>query len=290
MGFEGMTGTQIVVHDTPIKAAGEQHADALELQHAGDLAFQARVEVAEGTPGTCPDERPRIGLASGEAIIEPRESVFGGPVVYGLVVSELSGRFDGSTLDAEGRATEVDFVLGAAGIVSGGHEACAANASMNPVFGIIADNPEAMHEYAASDKSDLGSDYDPEVMDEVVGRAATTRDGGVYATWDETVLPTVLGDRAGHAIERLAPVPHEGRFLVRNKQAGSTVHQTTLYAELPGGAFSYDDQYAGKIERAVVTGPDPQRAELLARHAREAHIKAIAMALPNPELNQIDLN
>ena len=57
--------------------------------------------------GACGDERYRIGLLSGEEIVEPRPSVFGGPNIYGLYVAELAGVFANSPLSADERLVQV---------------------------------------------------------------------------------------------------------------------------------------------------------------------------------------
>src|SRR5579885_1999850 len=41
--------------------------------------------------GTCSDERERVGLLSGESKVEARPAVWGGPNIYGLYMTELTG-------------------------------------------------------------------------------------------------------------------------------------------------------------------------------------------------------
>lgn len=260
-----------------------------ELEAQADMARDCLREVRETTATTCIDERERIGTQDGNTNIEPRFSVPGGANVYGLYIAELSGYFDPqSPDDSQDRLSEVTSLLNENEVKSGGHEGCAANGGFNTVLGLIyGDNLDAGKEYA---RSQLGDDFDAEIYDQVVEYARITFDSGRYANWDETMLFKELGDTAGQVIEQLNG-KHEARTLLRVDVSGKTVDQTDLH-KLSNGEDSFvnDEGYCQRIEDIISDGPDAEHKQKLARHAREAVLSAIIVAVPNKLLYQINIS
>jgi len=70
-----------------------------------------------------------------------------------------------------------------------------------------------------------------------------------------------------------------------------TFDQTAVYNESVAGpgSFEVDDHYATAIEDAVVAGPDAEHKTVLARHAREVIIAAVAAVVPNETIFQADI-
>lgn len=277
------------IHESPVKALGEitLSQDALAKQ-ASYITESAAVIDYETVRGTCGDERERIGLRSGEAVVEPRPSVFGGPNIYGLYVAELAGVFKGSQSSPTERLRQVTRDLNRNKVASGGHEHCAAAAGFgDKVLPNIVANQELIRSYATSNKED----YDEEIMNEVFANATAVVEARTYAGWDgETALLEVLENEAGESVERLADVPHEGRTFVRTKRPNTTVDQSRLHS-VSGGedSFVHDDAYADRIENALASGPEAAKMKRLMEHAREAVLVGVALSVPNPELHQIDL-
>lgn len=286
------------IHEEAIKTNGAEQVprEALEQQAEAAVACLEAVDYGE-TPGTCGDERERVGLLDGSSRVEARPSVFGGPNIYGLGIAELTGYFGDADSDGETRLTRVTDLLedardsdGNPVIVSGGHVHCAANEKLNVWMGVIADNPDAVKAYA---RMNMGRHYDESLMDAVISRAAKVVASKRYGEWTEEVLQKVLGkEKADVEIERLADKPHEGVTLVRNKIPDSTVNQTKLVARsvIGEGSFVHDDPYAGAIEHVITSGPDAVRMKQQAEHAREAILAAVAAIVPNEEIYQLDLS
>lgn len=272
------------VLSAPIKNAGQSGADSSLVVRQSELTAQCLgyVDYASAR-GTCCDERRRTGLLSGKITVEMRPSIFGGPDIYGLAIGELTGIFQEENASGENRLRAAKRLLNDAGICSGGHVKCAANAMFNTWMTTIKEQPDTVKSYA---KQELGIHYDQTIMDEVVRNAGTCTGSGMYTSWDEDVLVRVLGNEAGEAMEVLADVPHEGYVVVRNKVPNSTIDQTALYdlSVLGRGTFDVDDDYAELIENIIISGGDNEHLTKLARHAREAIIAAIAGAVPNPLL------
>jgi len=289
--FDPMMATAVVT-EVPVKGAG----DVVSLEAAERQAVRIRahvVRVPKRARGTCRDEREREGLASGEETVEVRPSVDGGPNLYGLAVAELTGYFGDAPSSGEERLAEVTQVLEDSDeeILSGGHQDCAANGKLGVWLGRLSD-PSAKEKINDAMRNELGDEYDSELAHELFGHADATNQSGRYANWDETVLPRVLGDEAGQAIERLAPIKHDAKTLARNHIEGTTVHQNGLHEDGQNGgdgerSFVFDDWYAAKIEGVLSTGPEAGRMLKLARHARAAIVAAVNMAVPNPELYEV---
>lgn len=280
---------RVLTEQNPIKTNGEFLADPALITEQAEAARDSLVDVDYfAVPGTCSDERAREGILSGEPLVEARPSVLGGPTVYGLAVAELTGFFGEAETAGEARLATVAQRLEDVGILNGGHIKCAANAGFESWMRIMAEHPELVVPYV---EKEMGTRFDPITMAEVVHYAGDVVASGRYGGWSEEVLPRVLGDKSGSAIEKLRDVPHDGMTLVRQKVDGKTVDQTTLYERsvLGRGSFVFDDPYADLVEHAMTTGPDAARKKVVAEHAREAIIAAIAVALPNPELYQITL-
>lgn len=274
----------------PLKTAGEKIPDQLLGEQAAAAAAPGvLVEVNyKAQPGTCSDERPRVGLLSGEARVEPRPSTYGGPNVYLLAVAELTGFFapeDKST--GEARLRRITDLLEVAGFQSGGHRKCAANAGFGVWMRLMTENGESIRE---SVRSQLGDRYSPDAMSEVLEYAEAVVASGRYDDWNEDILQRVLGDKAGDAIEVLVDEPHGGKSEIRNNIPNTTVDQTPLAARSVVGKGSYvvDNPYAAALEQVVASGADAEQKLVVARHAREAIIAAIHMALPSTEIRQIN--
>lgn len=269
----------------PIKlTSGERTITVPELEQHADQAKQVMERVSLDQPGTCVDERARKCLISGEKT-QPRGSVPGGPTVYANYIAELIGFFSADSGDDEDRLRSVKGILDQEGIKSGGHVGCAANAGFNAVLGIVHDNQDALRVYA---RQNIGDQYQDDLMDQVFFFAEQAHSGGVYQDHQEDTLK-VLGDEAPVCIEELIG-EHEGRTLIRNYVGSYTVDQTKLHDATGEDSFVNDDWYASDIEQAVAKRSDnPEQAAVLARHAREAILAAVAQAVPNNELHQIVL-
>ena len=278
---------QTSILEAPIKGARTLTDE--QLQSQADIARQHTVEVDyHAVRGTCGDERERVGLADGSDIVEPRPSAFGGPNIYGLYMAELTGYFGDQQTSGEERLEHVTRLINSADIKSGGHQKCAANAGFATVLAKIGEAPTAFRDYA---KQNMGDAYNDNAMSLVFSYAQKAAESGAYVEWDETVLPRVLekvGDNPGEAIEVLADVPHEGLSLVRSDANNKTVDQTAVHHAGNGDSFVNDEQYCALIEAAVASGSNAVEASTLARHAREALLAAIAGAVPNEEINQIN--
>lgn len=277
----------IMIIETPIKTSGAEPIapELLERQ-----AEQARICLTtvdyRAVRGTCIDERPRLILLGGET--EARPSVPGGPDIFGLSIYELIGGLEKSDMSAAERLRYVKALINEGGIRSGGHTGCAANAGLVVWMRTIAENPDSVRAYA---ESQMGDRYRPELADQVAGNAVKFMDSGLYEAWTENLLADVYGEEAGDAIEKLEDVPHEGLTIVRNKIHGATVDQNELYLRsvVGKGSFVMDDAYADDIEHVLSSGPDAADNKLLAEHAREMILAAVAGAVPNEELYQINV-
>ena len=232
--------------------------------------------------GTCMDERPRIGLRSGEVTVGVRPSAPGGPDIYGLAVAELTGVFGDSSSDAETRIKGVKKSLNRAGLISGGHQNCAADDSFAVWVPIVSSEKAAVSQYVKDKIEADGLIYDQDKMNEVIANAEKLDASGRYADWSEEEYFKVLGDEAGYAIEKLKDVNHEGILKIWVEIDGYTVDQSSL----DNKAFILDKPYMKKIEDVVTTGPDATGLNELARYARYAIVKAISFALPNKELQE----
>jgi hypothetical protein len=284
-------GFLATINEAPIKTNGAEGVDPQLLQQQAEAATASLVPVdITKNRSTCLDERGRTSLRNGQPT-EPRPSVLGGSNIEALAIAELTGYFpESDTSDANQRLGAVTDVINAAGLLSGGHEKCAANGSFWVWLKTIAETPEKVLPYA---ESEMGEKYQEDMAQTVVGFARAVIASGRYATWSEANLPEVLGEEeSGEAIEVLLDVPHEGLTVVRNKIEGYTINQSKLYEEsvLGKGSFVFDDWYAEKIEHALTAGPDATYKKQLAEHARELAIAAVAGAVPNEELYQITLS
>ncbi len=276
------------VYESPIKATGEVTMSSENLEVQAAYLRGSMVEIDYDTVrGTCGDERYRVGLRTGEEIVEARPSVFGGHNIYGLYVSELASMFAGSEASPNESLDQVTRDLNRNKVASGGHEHCAAAAGFGVVLANIVENADLVRAYTQANKSD----YDADLTNEVLENAARIVTSKKYEGWDgESALIEVLGDEAGEAIERLADVPHTGRTLARNKRSGVTIDQTQVHQNSDGeDSFEWDDPYADRIENAAAAGPDAARIKRVMEHAREAVLVGVALAVPNPELHQIDV-
>lgn len=277
--------------ERPLKLTGESQVTHGELEAQAEYVKQSTVEVDYSkTRGTCPDERPRVGVLSGEPIIEPRPSAFGGPIVYGLYMMELSDSFGGSSLSGIDRLGETKRTLDRNKIPSGGHKECAANIGFGGIIEIIDTERDAIAAEVELKLTEAGEKFEPDVMDEVFADAHKTNKSGRYDGWTGDELVEVLGDEAGNAMEVLEHIPHTGKTLVRTKQKNMTVDQTKVHALSGEYSFVNDDEYCAAIENALANGPDAVHKLKLMRYAREALIKAIMMALPNDEVHEINIS
>ncbi len=279
----------------PIKAPAEYPPIPVEkLDEQAELARKYLVAVDyHQIRGTCIDERARIGLRAGGSHTEPRPSVPGGPNIYALGVAELTGYFGASNEAGESRLKRITDRLNVAGIKSGGHEKCAANAGFGVWMQTIASESEYIKTYA---RLRFGEGFDERIMDGLVEHARQIIASGVYVNWNEDVLISVLGEAvAAEAIERLAKVEHGALTLVRNWNENTTVDQTAIYKEnetgvgIGNGSFVSDEAYADTIEHIIASGPDAVTKKVEAEYAREAILAAVAAAVPNKQLYQIDL-
>jgi hypothetical protein len=235
---------------------------------------------------TCSDERERLVLLNGQKSSEPRAQVFGGSTMYGHAISELTGQASGST--ALERVAGTDRMLSDAGIHRGAHMGCAACAGIHTWMGKISEDPESVKAYAASQ---LGDKYDEKIADAVVKEATRVHESGLFDGFNEASLQSVYGDDAGFAFETLQPVDHEGQTVARIKRELVVPDTDYVYknSAIGKGSFMFIDPYADTIEHAMTTGPDAAYLKVQAEHAREIMIAAIAGAVPNPVLYQLDI-
>lgn len=278
---------EVTVREEPLKATDGVTMSREEVEAQGEAARQALTEVDPNAYGTCIDERPRKGVVSGEET-GPRFSAPGGPDIYGLYIAELTGLFAGGQETGEQRLAQVKGMINGANIPSGGHEGCAANKSLGAVIGLIGtETAETGREYA---KGELGDDYDDAAYEEVLAAARAVTASGVYGDWTEEVLKQVLAGEADVAIEQLLG-DHEGRTFIRTNLPGMTVDQTKLH-EITGGEDSFvnDDDYEDRIDAVITAVPEAEWKAKVARHAREALLATLYVALPNPELHQINVD
>lgn len=277
--LNGAPAMEVIVEEKPIK--GDEYIAPELLHDQAEVARESLVRVDyKKVRGTCGDERLR----------ELRASVFGGPNVNMLATAELAGFFsDDDQSTGEERLARITDMLTAAGFLNGGHEHCAANGGFNSWMDTIAKNPEAMKSYARQQR---GEAYDDDAMNEVITNAQKLVASKRYQGWDETVLRRVLGDEADEAIEKLADgIPHEAKTFVRNRALSTTVDQKSVYERsvIGKGSFVHDDDYADALEHVVASGADADHMKLVAEHAREAILAAVANAVPNETIYQIDL-
>ncbi len=278
----------IRISDQPLKFESSTNLMTAEELDAQAENAVASLRVVDGdSSSTCVDERERIGTRDGQEDVEPRYSVPGGANVYGLYIAELISYF---AEESEGltRITEVTKMLNDGGVNSGGHEGCAANGGFNAVMGLICgDNLDAGKEYA---RTELGGDFDEVLYDEVVANARRVVESERYGKWDESKLFDALGEEDGSAIEQLNG-KHKARTIIRVDVPGKTVDQTALH-ELTNGEDSFvnDEGFAGQIEALLSDGPDADRKQKMARHAREAVLSALVVAVPNPVIYQINIS
>ena len=280
----------IHIHNTPIKLTGESRVQPEVVVEQAEAARRCLVRVDYSCVcGTCAEDRERVGLMSGETEVEPRPSNFGGPVIQGLYVSELSGRFGiDSPLTGKERLAAIDVAFSESGRVkSGGHVNCAANADFDKVVGNILNLKAEIETYASVQ---LGDKYDQSAMDEVYYWADNASISRRYADWDQSALVEVLGDGAGNGIEIVADVNHDAETLIRTNIKNGTVGQTEIYALTGKRSFVQDDAYSEVIENVLATGTDPNRMKRVMEHAREAVIVSVSQLLPNPELHQISIS
>ncbi len=283
--------TNISIVETPIKLIdGIETMTLDEVQQQAELARQSLVPVTKDSRGTCIDERERVGTRAQEGVVKPLPSVAGGPDIYGLYVAEFSGYFGDSNRDPESSLGEIKRDINSKGIASGGHDHCAANASFGPIVSIVA-NPENAAGLKAYAEINQGDAYDETIANEVLDFARQVDGSGRYVNHKEDTLAEVYGDEADEAIETLANVPHEGRTFIRQDKRGYTVDQTSLH-NLSGGedSFVFDDWYADDIENALARGPEAVIMKKRMETAREFLIAAVAQAVPNKELHQINLS
>ena len=282
--FRAADNIQIVSNPEPAKLIGQATLTPAELKNLAQLGIKSLASYSDDSRGTCGDERAREGLLNGDKTVEARPSAWGGPNIYGLFMAELSGYFTDSKLDGRGRLQAVTGIINDANIKSGGHVGCAANGSLPDILAILAKPSN----WNAAVKDELGNEYDDELAVSLASNAQKALDSHAYAGWTETILQEVLGDEAGVAIETLQPGPHTARVLKRIWIAGQTVDQTTLAKNANGEtSFVQDEPYCQRIERAI-SGDDESKMPIL-RHAREALLQAVLLAVPNPELWQTSL-
>jgi hypothetical protein len=278
---------ETIIQDGPIKLLGEITLSQSDLEVQAGYLRESLVPIDyDKVRGTCGDERFRIGLLSGEEKVEARPSVFGGPNIHALYVSEGAGVYKNSPLDPTERLRDITRKINRNKVQSGGHEHCAAAAGFgDTVLPNIVANAETARAYAQANMSD----YDDDMMTEVLGNFKEQLD--TYKGWDgEKALVEILGDEAGEAIEKLADMPHKGRTLARQHRPGVTIDQTLVHNHSDGeDSFEFDDAYAFRIENASADGPEASRVLRLMRHAREVVLVGVALSVPNPELHQIDV-
>lgn len=85
---------KVRIYESPIKS-GEMTLGIDELNAQAEAAVSSLTPIDyKASYGTCGDERVRIGNRSGEATVEARPSVFGGPDIYALYMRVLSSALD----------------------------------------------------------------------------------------------------------------------------------------------------------------------------------------------------
>jgi hypothetical protein len=248
-------------------------------------------EVNPETPGTCIDERSRIGTLNGEESVEPRHSAPGGPNIYALYIAELIGYFGDDDTSGKERLEQITGMINEAGISSGGHQGCAANNGFEAILGLIGgQNSDQGRAYAMEQ---LGDNFDEQAYEQIIESAKKVVESGRYADWSEAVLiEEVLGGKdgeAGTAIEVLDG-QHEGRTFARVKAGSQTVDQTELHNAVGEDTFVNDEDYEDRIDMILADGPKAVWKAKLALHAREALLAALYPALPNKELHQINIS
>lgn len=269
---------EIIISTTPDKLVGAAAMTPAELSQQFAFAAQAELPYDQDTRGTCGDERERAHLLNGQPTQPNRPSVWGGPNIYGLYMMELAGVFTESSLSAEDRLRQTTQKLNAAGITSGGHKGCAANAGFAAIMGIIA---EQSTEWEKAASVCLGEAFSAVAATEVTKQARQAVESGRYNDWTEDVLERVLGDEADEALEVLQPQEHDALTVVRQWRPGLTVSQDKLSAIAGQRSFVQDEPYCERIEDALAA--DDEAGQLM-RHAREALLYAVEQAVPNKEL------
>lgn len=238
------------------------------------------------TRGTCMDERGRASLVSGEAATEIRPSAPGGSDVYGLSIAELTGYYDGSSLAAEDRARDIKQRLNAAGVASGGHEGCAADNLFGTWAGaVIADNADVIADYVARKVTEDGVIFDTATMEAIIAQAVEIRDSGRYSAWTEQSYFDILGEESAVAIEKLVPEDHLGIAMAWIDIPGYAMDQTAV----GNRAFELNRPYMERIEAIVASGPDAEVLAARAPYARYAVVRALSLALPNQELQELTI-
>lgn len=275
---------QAYVDLAPIKNIPQpEHADLAVRQ---DLLYEQLNLVAAnmyqlpsylGVYSTCSDERPRKGLLNGHATSR-RYSIFGGSTIYGTSILELTGQAQGDS--AEDRVEDADVRLGLVGFKRGGHVACAAANGINLWMGKIKDDPQVYMDFA---ESQLGETYDQAAANYVVKQASRVHDQAIYKDYSEKDLQAFYGDEAGETIEVLEDVDHEAMTVVRIHRKLTVVDFNPIYtkSKVGKGSFIVNDGYADAIEQALTSGPDAAQKKLIAEHAREMIVGAVANSVPN---------
>lgn len=284
------TSVTIKTLQEAIKGDGSNLSDERLLEVQARL-FQECLVPVEYTKsyGTCVDERRRAHLLSGEQSFLARPSVPGGPVIYGLLVHELTGFvFPNDCLTGESRLAFVKKRQQDAQLLGGGHLNCAANARLPELLSLIGKGPAGLRDYT---KQHLGDNFSDDALQAVVQYAQAALSTEVYSQWNEQLLVTVHGDEAGTAIEVLDDIPHGALTVGRNGLAGFTIDQNTLYevSILGKGSYDMDEVYAGLLETVAASGPDAGWKSVLARHARELILAAVVQVVPNPDLYEVQV-
>ncbi len=266
------------ISEQPIKLTKEASPEAELLEIMND-AKASLTAYTEDTRGTCMDERRRTELKSGKPAVEVRPSLPGGPDVYLLAMRELTGYHEGQDLTANERAHDSKITLDNEGILSGGHEECAADNLLGTWAGqVIVDNQAAIAEYTHRKFDEAGLEFDMNLMNQVFEHAADIQASGRYAEWSEESYFDLLGAEAGEAIEKLEHAPHLGKMMIWVDIEGQTIDQT----KIGNRAFELNLPYMKRVENAGINGP----AAELVPYARYAIIGALAAALPNEELQE----
>lgn len=283
---ESMTDTQfdimkVTAHisEQPIKLLKEASPQA-ELVEILNDAKSSLTAYTEETRGTCMDERARTMLKSGKPAVEVRPSLPGGPDVYLLAVRELTGYYEGQDSTANDRAHDAKTTLDSKGVLSGGHEECAADNLLGTWAGqVIVENQAKVAEYVHRKFDEDGFEFDMNLMNRVFQYAADIQSTERYAEWTEQSYFDLLdAEEVDEAIEQLEPVPHRGKMMVWVKIEGMTMDQT----KVDNRAFELNLPYMKRVENAGVNGP----AAELVPYARYAIVGALAAALPNEELQE----
>lgn len=277
--FRAADSIEIALNPEPVKLNGEAAMNPQDLMALSQQCAKCLIEYTKKTRGTCGDERGRKGLLNGEPVVEARPSAWGGPNIYGLFMAELSGKFIGSELSGIDRLAQVTKTINSADITSGGHLGCAANGSFRDILAIISEHTN----WSDAAAQQLGGSFDSNLAKQLAANAQAALDTGVYDNWQESNLQAVLGDEAKVAIEELVPGPHTARLVERVWIEGRTIDQTRVVTTSNGEtSFVQDEPYCQRIEDAI-GGNDLTQKPLL-RHAREALLQAVVMAVPNSQL------